>query len=133
MAAVRMSWTVNGAFPFATAVRDNQSATAKMDPKLSEGCPHWRKEENKKQKRRGLSKKIKSKEEKKIAPNLLRKGARNRETHLGSQPGVVEVQPTDKGSIVEGSTDRVKLVVSSWNLKEAAEDGEEIEKEEIRI
>lgn len=36
-------------------------------------------------------------------------------TPLGCQEAVIEVQPTDLGTNVEGTTDRVKLVVGSRN------------------
>ena len=38
--AVSTSRIVRGGLPLATAVRESQSAVAKMAPRLSEGCPH---------------------------------------------------------------------------------------------
>jgi hypothetical protein len=35
------------------------------------------------------------------------------------EPGVVEVEPSDKSSVVEGGSDRVKLVIGSRDLEVA--------------
>jgi hypothetical protein len=42
---------------------------------------------------------------------------------LGSQPAVVEVEPSDHGANVEGSIDGVKLVVCTGHLCAVGDDG----------